>query len=368
MKLPTDRMVLPKYFPAETRRSLAGDLPYPSESLRVFEKSFGVGYPLPMKRRYPHHATLTTLPVNTIHALVQRFCQLHPLPKQRGRPHQYPEPLILTLLLLGAREHASYRRLRFALARELLPDHPLPALGTLVYRFHHLTDERLHQLLNWLAQQGIATEPATTETPCAFVDGIRGGVCRDIFRPVLAGGGGASAAVACEVGGVGILARGSCVGGGVGVGSGVRGGGSFVGCVGGAVWAWGFVGGDCVGGGSVVWASGTVVGVVGAGGFLPVMRVEDSVWQRVRAGSRLRARARAGLYGWALRGRYRIEQVFGSVKGAYGSVCRARSWVGARVWVWGMFVLWNMVGLVQVWGGDGLDGFVVCCVWVRGAG
>ncbi len=140
-----------------------------------------------MKRRYPHHATLTTLPVNTIHALVQRFCQLHPLPKQRGRPHQYPEPLILTLLLLGAREHASYRRLRFALARELLPDHPLPALGTLVYRFHHLTDERLHQLLNWLAQQGIATEPATTETPCAFVDGTGVGYAGTFFAQYLRG-------------------------------------------------------------------------------------------------------------------------------------------------------------------------------------
>ncbi|GIV07930.1 MAG: hypothetical protein KatS3mg019_0021 [Fimbriimonadales bacterium] len=98
-----------------------------------------------MKRRYPHNATLTTLPVKHIYTFVQRFCQLHPHPPKRGRPHKYPEPLILTLLLLGAREHASYRRLRFALAPKLLPEQPLPALGTLVYRFHHLTDERLHQ-------------------------------------------------------------------------------------------------------------------------------------------------------------------------------------------------------------------------------
>ncbi|GIV11082.1 MAG: hypothetical protein KatS3mg020_0573 [Fimbriimonadales bacterium] len=125
--------------------------------------------------------------MNTIYALLQRFCQLHPLPTRRGRPHQYPEPLILTLLLLGAREHASYRRLRFALARELLPNHPLPALGTLVYRFHHLTDERLHQLLNWLAQQGIAAEPATTETPCAFVDGTGVGYAGTFFAQYLRG-------------------------------------------------------------------------------------------------------------------------------------------------------------------------------------
>ncbi|GIV09476.1 MAG: hypothetical protein KatS3mg019_1567 [Fimbriimonadales bacterium] len=154
---------------------------------RVFEKSVGVGYPLPMKRRYPHNATRTTLPVNTIYALLQRFCQLHPCPPKRGRPPKYPEPLILTLLLLGAREHASYRRLRFALARELLPDHPLPALGTLVYRFHHLTDERLHQLLSWLAQQGIAAEPATTETPCAFVDGTGVGYAGTFFAQYLRG-------------------------------------------------------------------------------------------------------------------------------------------------------------------------------------
>lgn len=80
-----------------------------------------------MKHCDPKHATLTTLPVKYIYALTRRFCQQHPLPKQRTRPPKYPEPLLLTLLLLGTREHASYRRLRFALAPELLPDHLLPA-------------------------------------------------------------------------------------------------------------------------------------------------------------------------------------------------------------------------------------------------
>lgn len=53
--------------------------------------------------------------------------------------------------------------------------------------------------------------------------------------------------------------------------------------------------------------------------------------------------------------------MFGRVKGAYGSDVGARSYDGARVWVWGMWVLWNMVGLVQV-GGEA----VVFCVfgWV----
>ncbi|MCL6476736.1 MAG: hypothetical protein K6U75_17020 [Firmicutes bacterium] len=109
-----------------------------------------------MKHQYPKHVTLTTLPVRGIYHYIQRFCQLHPLPKRRARPYQYPEALILTLLLLRIREHASYRRLLFGIAPELLSEFDLPALGTLVYRFHHLQQERLQQLLTWLAQQGIA--------------------------------------------------------------------------------------------------------------------------------------------------------------------------------------------------------------------
>lgn len=80
------------------------------------------------------------------------------------------------------------------------------------------------------------------------------------------------------------------------------------------------------------------------------------MWQRVRSGSRLRARRRAEV----LRGRYRIEQVFGSVKGAYRSYVGARTYDGARAWVWGMWVLWNMVGLLQV-GGEAIFGLLSAC-------
>ena len=62
-----------------------------------------------------------------------------------------------------------------------------------------------------------------------------------------------------------------------------------------------------------------------------------------------------------MRGRYRIEQAFGSVKGAYRSSVGSRSWRGVRVRVWGMLVLWNLVGLVQV-GGDKV--FVCLFVWL----
>ncbi len=66
-------------------------------------------------------------------------------------------------------------------------------------------------------------------------------------------------------------------------------------------------------------------------GWCPVARVREGLWHRVRSSSRLRARARGEAYPEVLRGRYRIEQVFGSVKGAYGSYVEARSWWGAAL-------------------------------------
>ena len=54
-------------------------------------------------------------------------------------------------------------------------------------------------------------------------------------------------------------------------------------------------------------------------GGLPVVRVEAGVRQGVRDKARVRVLERLEAYGWALGERYRIEQVFGSVKGVYGS-------------------------------------------------
>lgn len=53
-----------------------------------------------------------------------------------------------------------------------------------------------------------------------------------------------------------------------------------------------------------------------AAGWAPVMQVAEGLHQRVRASSRVRARAQAAKSPEVLRGRYRIEQVFGSVKGS----------------------------------------------------
>jgi hypothetical protein len=85
-------------------------------------------------------------------------------------------------------------------------------------------------------------------------------------------------------------------------------------------------------------------------GWLPVVWVVPSLRQRVRAQSRLRALGRLERYGWALRERYRIEQVFGSVKRAYGSYlgCRGAERGVERVGVWGVGVEWLLcVGRVS---------------------
>ncbi len=63
-----------------------------------------------MKRRFIPQATLVTLPVPLILFWMQRFCELHPTPKKRGRPPIYPEALILTLALLQVRNRASFHR------------------------------------------------------------------------------------------------------------------------------------------------------------------------------------------------------------------------------------------------------------------
>ncbi len=97
-------------------------------------------------------------------------------------------------------------------------------------------------------------------------------------------------------------------------------------------------------------------------------RVREGLWQRVRSSARLRARARGEQYPEVLRGCYRIEQVFGSVKSAYGSYVGSCSWWGAVLRVWGMWVLWNRVGLLRV-GGVAVWGLLKCggCwLWVMG--
>jgi hypothetical protein len=125
-----------------------------------------------MKRRNPP-ITLSTLPARTIYHAVLQFTQHHPRPHTKGRKPLYPEALILTLALLRTARRASYRHLLFCLAPEALPDQPVPAWGTLLYRLKTISDERWHALLSWLAAQGIAKEPpdAPLATPVVLVDG-----------------------------------------------------------------------------------------------------------------------------------------------------------------------------------------------------
>ena len=125
-----------------------------------------------MKRHNPR-ITLSVLPARAIYRAALQFTQQHPLPRTKGRKPLYSEALILTLALLRTAQRASYRQLLFCRAPEALPDQPVPALGTLLYRLQTLADERWHALLSGLAAQGIAhkTPNAPFPTPVVFVDG-----------------------------------------------------------------------------------------------------------------------------------------------------------------------------------------------------
>jgi hypothetical protein len=86
-----------------------------------------------MKHRN-YRITLSTLRARAIYEAVTQFTQQHPLPRSRGRKPIYSEALNLTLALLRTARCLSYRQLLFCVAPEVLPEEPLPALGTLLYR------------------------------------------------------------------------------------------------------------------------------------------------------------------------------------------------------------------------------------------
>ena len=125
-----------------------------------------------MKHRN-YRITLSTLRARVIYEALTQFTQQHPLPRSRGRKPIYSEALILTLALLRTARRLSYRQLLFCVAPEVLPEEPLPALGTLLYRLQTIPDARWHALLHWLAAQGIAREVVEVpfEVPVVFVDG-----------------------------------------------------------------------------------------------------------------------------------------------------------------------------------------------------
>jgi hypothetical protein len=324
--------------------------------------------------------TLKTLAAEDIYHLAEQFTHQHPRPKTtRGRNPLYPEALILTLALLQVAQQASYRQLLFGLAPQLLPTHALPALGTWLYRLQTLPEARWHALLTWLAEQGIALEqPAKpSEKPLVLVDGTGWGFDTPYYAQYRRG----AAIRQMRSHGKGVVLgywRGGAVWlVGASLGDAYANEAHLM-----AEWLdrYGAAGGTglpvpC---GEALWVGDKLYGRqarllerVEAVGWLPVVRVAPSLYQSVRAPSRLRAWGRLGEYGWALKERYRIEQVFGSVKGAYGSYMGCRRVAYVRVRVWGQLVLWNMVQYLRVRGGGifllcvGCGGCVMVVWWVE---
>jgi hypothetical protein len=112
----------------------------------------------------------------------------------------------------------------------------------------------------------------------------------------------------------------------------------------GAVWLYGGGLGAVLVGDKLYGYRGGLLARVEGVGWLPVVWVAPRLRQRVRAQSRLRALGRLERYGWALRERYRIEQVFGSAKRAYGSYLGCR---GAECGARGCMGRWCGVAIVR---------------------
>ncbi len=124
-------------------------------------------------QRRNYRVTRRTLPARTISEASLQFNQHHPMPRRNGRNPTYSEALILTLALLHTARSPSYRQLLLRSAPERLPQEPMLAPSTLLYRLQTIPDARGHALLNWLAAQGIAREVAgvSLDAPVVLVDG-----------------------------------------------------------------------------------------------------------------------------------------------------------------------------------------------------
>jgi hypothetical protein len=305
------------------RRHLNNKHNSPLESGGVRKLSF-LRYTKDMNTRgtYPRPLSLTTIPARAIFMLVQQLCQQHPRPHRRGRKPVYREEIILTLMLVQNSREASLRQVLYAIAPEALPGQPVPSLSTFVYRKGRVGEERLEQLLQWVARQGIDVVGLVYwGGGRRWVVGLRlGEAYSDEGRLLSEWLGEHGAGV---VGAVALL-----------------------------------VGDKLYGYRAQLLKQ--IEGVV----WLPAVRVGAGLHQGVRAPSRLRALSRLEEYGWALRERYRIEDVFGSVKGAYGSYSEGRSYRNACMDVYRKFVLWNMVKLLEVLGEKGLRCLLLWC-WLR---
>jgi hypothetical protein len=268
----------------------------------------------------------------------------------------------LTLLLLQNSGKASFRQLLYAVAPEALPEQALPSLSTFAYRKGRLGEERLEQLVQWLAQQGIVLEQEQLPLcvpRLAIVDGTGVGYDTPFYQRYRRGKEIRRLRSHVKVVGL-VLSDGErwwVVG--LSLGEAYADEGRLFGR-----WLL-FHGAGLAGEGGLLVGDklygyrAKLLEQIEGVGWLPVVRVEAGLHQGVRAPSRLRALSRLEAYGWALRERYRIEGLFGNVKGAYGGYSESRTYRNACVDVYARFILWNMVKLLEVMGEKGL-----VCLWL----
>ena len=128
----------------------------------------------PYETLFFQKATLTTLPVPIIFLWVQRFEEAPSAPPQNAdaRPSTSKRSSSPSPSCKGA----TAPRFTYARAPETLSNHPLPALSTLVYRIHTISEERWRRLLVWRAGLGVG-DVGVVELSRAGAGGGRWGGC-----------------------------------------------------------------------------------------------------------------------------------------------------------------------------------------------
>lgn len=299
---------------------------------------------------------MTTITPKEIYKLICQFYKENPPSQQRkkGRPRKYQEELIILLLLLKVLYQASYRKL-LSIVKELHPDTEIPSLNNTFYRLKSLPEERLHKFLKWLAHKGIQIEREKNKErgegkkePYAMVDGTGVGYNTPFYLRNKRGQEIKKIRAHVKVVAVCYWEGGRNWAVGISIGEAYSDEGKLLKEM-------------LLREGNKLLESGTIIvgdrlygmrveplEIMERLGYRPVVCSMDTMRMKVRSEVRIRANQRAKEHESILKGRYRIEQVFGSIKSAYGSYLDVKKGYMAKLIVMGMFILWNMVGLLAI--------------------